>query len=170
MAYRLGVDVGGTAYLVKKLQESGRHDVTYFDFFPPTDPAVQKSITADMAEFGDHFGSGDLDFISTRHTLEHSISPLFQLWQYNRALKIGGVLVVVVPQHSTKWVWFYSHFNCLPQENWLMLFARSGFEVVEVGAGTWKPKRPEFIEYRYVLKVKARGIHLENGEIPAASS
>lgn len=157
----VGVDVGGTGYLVKKLQETGVHDVTYFDFFPPADPLIKKYVSADMTEFGNHFNEGSLDFITTRHTLEHSVAPLFQLWQFNKALKMDGLLIVVVPHHSSKWVWFYSHFNCLPHENWLMLFKRAGFDVVEVSAGTWRPKSPDFIEYRFVLKVKGRGIFLE---------
>lgn len=157
----VGVDVGGTAYLVKKVQASGR-DITYFDYFPPKDDEITKHVAADMADFGHYFDEGSLDFITTRHTLEHALNPLFQLWQYNRALRLGGTLVVVVPQYSRKWVWFYSHFSCLPQESWLMLFHRAGFTVKEAAAGSWKPWNPEFIEYRFVLEAKHRGLALEN--------
>lgn len=156
----VGVDVGGTAYLVKKVQANGERQITYFDYFPPRDPEIERFVAADMAEFGNHFAPRSLDFITTRHTLEHSLNPLFQLWQYNRALKDGGRLVVVVPQYSKKWVWFFSHFSCLPQESWLMLFHRAGFAVKEATAGTWKPWNPEFIEYRFVLDVEKRGLSL----------
>ena len=155
-----GVDVGGTAYLVKKAHERADVRMTYFDYFPPKDKAIVEHVAADMAAFGDHFTPRSLDFITTRHTLEHALNPLFQLWQYNRALKDGGKLIVVVPQHSRKWVWFYSHFNCLPRENWLMLFHRTGFKVLESDAGTWKADDPEFVEYRFVLEVEQRGFRL----------
>ncbi len=156
-----GVDVGGTSYLVKKAQEMGR-DITYYDYFPPSDLAIEKHITADMNEFAEHFLPKSLDFITTRHTLEHSLNPLFQLWQYNRTLKDEGVLLVIVPQHSTKWVWFYSHFNCLPLENWLMLFHRAGFSIKRAIAGSWWSENPEYIEYRFMLKVESRQLRLDN--------
>ncbi len=158
----VGVDVGGTEYLVEKLQQNQNIDISYFDYYPPKSSAINKYITADMEEFGDHFQPASLDFITTRHTLEHSLNPLFQLWQYNRALKDRGTLIVIVPQHVSKWVWFYSHFSCLPLDNWLMLFHRAGFDVVEAASASWKPKDPDFIEYRFILKVKFRGLLLDN--------
>ncbi|MFL9813178.1 methyltransferase domain-containing protein [Stutzerimonas sp. VN223-3] len=156
-----GVDVGGTAYLVKQAAAKGC-DITYFDYFPPSDPAIEKFVAADMSAFAEHFAARSLDFITTRHTLEHSLNPLFQLWQYNRCLKDDGLLVVVVPQHTKGWVWFYSHFNCLPQENWLMLFHRAGFAVEEANAGSWWSKNPDYIEYRFVLRVESRTLRLDN--------
>jgi hypothetical protein len=159
----VGVDVGGTTYLVKKIQETAQRDITYFDFYPPKDKEIKKYVAAEMSEFGNHFQTNTLDFITTRHTLEHSLNPLYQLWQYNRALKENATLIVIVPCHTKGWVWFYSHFNCLPRENWLMLFFRAGFRVIESTAGTWQPNNPDFIEYRFILKVEKRGIRLENG-------
>lgn len=158
-----GVDVGGTDYMVRKCQEMGR-DITYFDYFPPSAQGIEKVVTADMADFGRYFDQQSLDFITTRHTLEHSLNPLFQLWQYNRCLKDDGVMVVVVPHHSKNWVWFYSHFNCIPLENWLMLFYRAGFRVQEINAGTWWSEDPDYIEYRLVLRVDSRVLRLGNPE------
>ncbi|MHA6494557.1 methyltransferase domain-containing protein [Pseudomonas borbori] len=158
-----GVDVGGTSYLVKKALEQGC-DITYFDYFPPADKTITRFIAADMSEFAEHFQPRSLDFISTRHTLEHSLNPLYQLWQYNRTLKDDGVLVVIVPQHSKEWVWFYSHFSCVPMENWLMLFHRAGFSIKEVTAGSWWNEHPEYIEYRFVLEIESRGLRLDNPE------
>lgn len=156
-----GVDVGGTDYLVRKLLETGR-DAVFYDLFPPAKEGLREVVTDDMANFAGHFEPASLDFITCRHTLEHSLNPLFQLWQFNRCLKDEGRLVVVVPIHDKGWTWFYTHFSCLPYENWMMLFHRSGFRVVESAAGTWKDDHPRFVEYRFVLAVEARRLRLQN--------
>jgi len=156
-----GADVGGTYYLVKKLQSLGRK-VTFYDFFPPTEDGLDEVVSDDMANFAAHFPRESLDFITCRHTLEHSLNPLFQLWQFNRCLKDDGKLVVVVPIHNKAWTWFYTHFSCLPYDNWLMLFHRAGFKVLESAAGTWKDDHPNFVEYRFVLGIESRNLRLQN--------
>ena len=156
-----GVDVGGTYYLVKKLQTLGRR-ITFFDYFPPTQDGLEEVVSDDMANFASHFARESLDFITCRHTLEHSLNPMFQLWQFNRCLKDDGRLLVIVPIHNRNWTWFYTHFSCLPLENWQMLFHRTGFKVLEAAAGTWKDDNPNFVEYRFVLGVETRSIRLQN--------
>lgn len=156
-----GVDVGGTYYLVRKLQSLGRK-VTFYDFFPPKEPEFENVVSDDMANFAKHFPRESLDFITCRHTLEHSLNPLFQLWQFNRCLKDDGKLIVVVPIHNKAWTWFYTHFSCLPLDNWMMLFYRTGFKVLETAAGTWKPDNLNFVEYRFVLGIETRSIRLQN--------
>lgn len=156
-----GVDVGGTYYLVKQLRSLGR-DVTFYDFFPPTEEGLEPAIADDMANMASHFPRGSLDFITCRHTLEHSLNPMFQLWQFNRCLKDDGKLLVIVPIHSRAWTWFYTHFSCLPLENWLMLFHRTGFKVLEHAAGTWRDDHANFVEYRFVLGIESRSIRLQN--------
>ncbi len=156
-----GVDVGGTYHLVKTLQSAGR-DVAFYDLFPPSQDGLKEVVTDDMANFAQHFARQSLDFITCRHTLEHSLNPLFQLWQFNRCLNDDGKLIVVVPIHNRTWTWFYTHFNCLPLDNWLMLFYRSGFKVIESAAGTWKDDHPNFIEYRFVLGIESRSLRLQN--------
>src|SRR5690606_1629202 len=140
-----GVDVGGTEYLCKKLAEKGCK-VTYFDIGKPVD--YGDHIQDDMFNILRHFPETSLDFITTRHTLEH------------RLLKDDGRLFVIVPMHNARWVWFATHFNCLPYENWLMLFYRAGFKVEEHDAGTWSIKRPDFVELRFSLSVESRQLRL----------
>jgi len=152
-----GVDVGGTEYLCKKLTEKGCK-VTYFDIGTPVD--YGDHVRDDMFNILRHFPERSLDFITTRHTLEHSLIPLYQLWAYNRLLKDDGRLFVIVPIHNERWVWFATHFNCLPYENWLMLFYRAGFKVEEHDAGTWSVRRPDFVEYRFSLSVESRQLRL----------
>ncbi|MDQ2645673.1 MAG: class I SAM-dependent methyltransferase [Myxococcota bacterium] len=155
-----GVDVGGTEYMCRKLAAAGR-DITYYDLNVPREHPT--FVQDDMANVLDHFEPGSLDFVTTRHTLEHSIAPLFQLWSFNRILKEGGQLLVVVPLHCKEWVWFHTHYSCLPQENWLMLFHRAGFKVHEIGAGTWNSKRELFVELRFDLRVESRALRLAGG-------
>jgi|GEM_PF-2250018 SAM-dependent methyltransferase len=155
-----GVDVGGTEYLCKKLAEKGCK-ATFFDIGAPED--YGDYIQDDMINILRHFEEKSLDFITTRHTLEHSLMPLFQLWAYNRLLKDDGRLFVIVPIHNERWVWYPTHFNCLPYENWLMLFYRAGFKVEEHDAGTWSVTRPDFIEYRFSLSVQSRELRLAKG-------
>lgn len=154
---QVGVDVGGTGYLCKELAAKGV-DITYFDLMPSKDHA--KSVADDMLNVSQHFKKGSLDFITTRHTLEHSLVPMFQLWMYNELLKDDGRLFIILPIHHPKWIRFPTHYNCLPYENWTMLFYRAGFKVLTSDAGSWKDNSEAFIEYRFVLQPESREMRL----------
>lgn len=158
-----GVDVGGTEYLCRKLAEKGCQ-VTFFDLEAPS--SFENRVQDDMFNILRHFPERSLDFITTRHTLEHSLVPMYQLWAYNRLLKDDGKLLVIVPMHNKRWVWFTTHFSCLPYENWLMLFYRTGFKVDECDAGNWSSKssRPDFVEYRFALSVESRTLRLAGND------
>lgn len=156
-----GVDVGGTEYLCAKLAEKGCN-VTYFDLGTPA--AFERHVQDDMFNILRYFPEKSLDFITTRHTLEHSLVPMYQLWAYNRLLKDDGKLLVIVPMHSKRWVWMMTHFSCLSYENWLMLFFRTGYRVDECDAGTWSSKRSDFLEYRFSLSVESRELRLGGRE------
>jgi SAM-dependent methyltransferase len=108
-----------------------------------------------------HFEPRSLDFITTRHTLEHSFVPLFQLWAYNQLLKDDGVLVVTVPSYHERWVWMTTHFHAVPPDSWHMLFHRAGFGVREFSSGSWKKGHAEFVEHRFVLEVESRELRLK---------
>ncbi len=160
-----GVDVGGTEYLCQKLTDKGC-DVTYYDFVSPRQfdgPAV----TDDMFNVLRHFEPASLDFITTRHTLEHSFVPLFQLWAYNQLLADDGRLLVTVPAYHDRWVWMTTHFHCVPPDSWHMLFHRAGFRVAEFEIGIWKRAQPEFVEHRFLLEVDSRSLRLKGR--PAAT-
>ena len=73
---RSGVDVGGTEYLSKQLAARGRQ-ITYFDWGKPADaPDFARD---DMINILDHFAPESLGLLTTHHTLEPSLAPLFQL-------------------------------------------------------------------------------------------
>jgi len=40
---------------------------------------------------------GAFDLVFSSHSLEHSISPLFALWEWTRVVRPGGYLMIVVP-------------------------------------------------------------------------
>ncbi len=153
-----GVDIGGTEYLCQQLADNGC-DITYYDFVAPQ-RFPGPAITDDMFNVLRHFEPRSLDFITTRHTLEHSIVPLFQLWAYNQLLVDGGRLLVIVPAYHERWVWMTTHFHCVPPDSWHMLFHRAGFAVREFEIGTWKRNKPEFVEHRFLLEVQARDLRL----------
>ncbi|MFW2133527.1 methyltransferase domain-containing protein [Ectothiorhodospira haloalkaliphila] len=159
-----GVDIGGTEYICRKLQEKGCDPVYYDKTDPPK--TITSFIKDDMENVLAHFPERSLDWITTRHTLEHCLLPLFQLWAYNRLLKDNGHLFVIVPSHSRDWVWFETHHNCLPHDNWVMLFYRAGFKIEEADAGTWWAKNHRFIEYRYRLSVETRNLRMGKPENP----
>lgn len=153
-----GVDVGGTEFLCERLSEKGC-DVTFYDFGAPQQ--FPKFIEDDMFNVLDHFEEKSLDFVTTRHTLEHALVPLFQLWAYNRLLKDDGRLLVIVPQYNTKWLWFHTHFSCLPVDSWHMLFYRAGFRIVSSDTAPWHPTRKAYIENRFELAIETRSMRLD---------
>ncbi|MGB7980528.1 MAG: methyltransferase domain-containing protein [Candidatus Nanopelagicales bacterium] len=153
----VGVDIGGTEYLCQRLADKGCA-ITYYDFVAPrTFPTF---VQDDMFNVLRHFEPGSLDFIATRHTLEHSIVPLFQLWAYNQLLADDGILLVTVPCYHDRWIWMTTHFHCVPPESWQMLFHRAGFGIREFESGSWKRGHAEFVEHRFVLEVQTRDLRL----------
>jgi SAM-dependent methyltransferase len=150
------LDVGGTTQLLKMLKANRGIVASIYDAFPLKDllPGEYKDIyIGDFFNLLDVVGDKQFDSIIFRHSLEHTLNPLFVLWQANRLLKLGGQLIVIVPPHHNYWVWFYTHFNCLPEENWEMLFWRAGFKIVKKEHGHWDNEQssPFFRETRYIL-------------------
>ena len=74
-----------------------------------------------------------VDFIWCRHALEHSVYPLFTLFEFNRVLKTGGQVFVEVPapDNARDWMMEYNpnHYSILGDRMWRALFMKAGFEV-----------------------------------------
>lgn len=72
-----------------------------------------------------------VDFLFSRHSLEHSPFPYITLLEYNRVLKPQGFLYVEVPSpncdmlHETN----KNHYSILGLDMWLNLLNRTGFDV-----------------------------------------
>jgi ubiquinone/menaquinone biosynthesis C-methylase UbiE len=69
--------------------ELGRHGVV-------AGRASQADIQASGAEL-DMFRDGALDFVVSRHNLEHYVDVVETLQEWKRVLRVGGTLAVVVP-------------------------------------------------------------------------
>lgn len=74
-----------------------------------------------------------VDFLFSRHSLEHSPFPYITLLEYNRVLKDGAYMYVEVPapechrQHEFN----ANHYSILGVKQWVALFQRAGFNVEE---------------------------------------
>ena len=71
------------------------------------------------------------DLIWSRHSLEHSPYPLFTLLEYNRLLKMNGLLYVEVPAPDIdrNHEWTPNHFSILGSNMWRSLFRQTGFDL-----------------------------------------
>lgn len=161
------IDIGGTTSLVNNLRKKFIA-CSYFDAFPSSEELVPlpdtKMIVGDIHSVLDLTGLKSFDNIICRHTLEHAMNPMFVLWSFNKILKDDGSVYIIVPRHAKHWVWFYTHFSCLPLENYLMLFYRAGFKVIEHEVGFWDDEQKNRMEDRFHLKVDSRFLRLNNPE------
>ena len=75
------------------------------------------------------FPDGGFDMVWCRHSLEHSIFPLFTLSEMYRVLKPGGVLYVEVPAPETacRHEGNRNHYSVLGKRMWTELINRTGF-------------------------------------------
>lgn len=73
------------------------------------------------------------DVVWARHVLEHSIFPLFTLWEYHRVMKPGAILYVEVPAPETDCHHERNpnHYSLFSRAVWRQLLQRTGFLVVE---------------------------------------
>lgn len=161
------LDIGGTVHLLKHLVNKKNIIASIFDAFPLTglEPHEYKNMyTGEFSQLLDIIPHDEkFNTITCRHSLEHCLNPIFILWQINQLLVTRGKLIVILPPHNKKWIWFYTHFNCLPEENWEMIFYRTGFKIEKKEYGQWdnKQRDPNFKETRYVLISETKDLRLQ---------
>jgi SAM-dependent methyltransferase len=165
------LDIGGTVALVRYLKKQKNILASIFDAFPPEGldhNDCDNIYVGDISDLVDVIGDEKFDTITCRHTLEHCLNPLFVLWQINKLLCNGGKLIVVLPPYLSYWVWFYSHFNCLPEGSWEMLFWRSGFVIDKKEYGYWdnNQNHPSFREVRYLLSSETKDLRFFGQHYP----
>jgi SAM-dependent methyltransferase len=79
------------------------------------------------------FADAEFDLIWCRHSLEHSVFPLFTLSEMSRVIRSGGALYVEVPapdmtaQHERN----PNHYSVLGRAMWLSLFEKAGLSTQE---------------------------------------
>jgi predicted SAM-dependent methyltransferase len=69
--------------------EIGKHGVVAY-----------KASVADIQASGDDlhmFGDGDLDYVVSRHNLEHYVDVVKTLREWRRVLRPGGIMAIIVP-------------------------------------------------------------------------
>jgi len=73
------------------------------------------------------YKDGEFDVIWCRQTFEHAIAPYIAMCEFNRVLKKGGKLIILMPspQH---WTIFPHHYSVLNPPQMLNLALKSGFQ------------------------------------------
>lgn len=113
----IGVDVTARG-------EQGEHGVV-----------AQQTSVADVQASGDDlrmFADGELDFVVSRHNLEHYVDVVKTLVEWRRVLRPGGVLAVVVPDERAGDTLYLdpTHKHCFtPESLERLLDLVGGFEV-----------------------------------------
>jgi len=100
-----------------KLCESKGHTIKKYDlsFIPQKDGWYDESV----------------DFIFSRHALEHSPYPIFTLMEYNRILKQFGKIYIEIPAPDCerKHEWNLNHYSILGEQQLAALIVRTGFNI-----------------------------------------
>jgi SAM-dependent methyltransferase len=85
---------------------------------------------ADVVASGDKlpFKDEELDFVIARHNLEHYIDPVNTLQEWRRVLKVGGTLVLIMPDeaHLDTIMLDPTHYHVYTQESMARLIGAVG--------------------------------------------
>lgn len=95
------------------------------------------------------------DVVWARHVIEHSIFPLFTLQEFNRVLRVAGMLYLEVPAPETSCHHECNpnHYSVLGKAAWRSLLERSGFRIVADVDYTFEvPAGPDLYWGFYCLK------------------
>lgn len=78
------------------------------------------------------FEDGEFDIVWCRHSIEHSVFPLFTLSEFHRVLKEAGLLYIEVPAPDTSCHHErnQNHYSVLGKSMWVSLFNKSNFKDV----------------------------------------
>lgn len=100
-----------------KLCEDKGHTIKKYDlsFIPQKDGWYDESV----------------DFVFSRHALEHSPYPIFTLMEYNRLLKQFGKIYIEVPAPDCerKHEWNLNHYSIFGEQQLAALLVRTGFNI-----------------------------------------
>lgn len=108
---------------------------------------IPKMICGDIHDMP--FEDGQFEYVVSKETLEHLISPTIGLFEINRVLRLGGKFVHYIPSGMEKQRDWY-HYNCFPDWLWVDFFYKAGFDTERI--------IPDIKQLRYEgTKVKPAG-------------
>ena len=93
------------------------------------------------------FPDNQFDLVYARHVLEHSPFPLLTLFEFNRVLKINGLLYVEVPWAESIHTTNPNHYSMLGRMSWEHLFKKSMFVILKEIKMNFNPINGEPDEY-----------------------
>ncbi len=121
----------GDGFEMKILRDRGFTDITGLtyerrEFKHAKDNKFSKVARGDMHELP--FNDNEFNFVYSKETLEHSISPYIALCELNRVTKIGGGFIHYIAEGVVKQNYWF-HLSCFPPYVWVDLFHLTGFKV-----------------------------------------
>ena len=132
------LDMGcGVGYFLDEMKEQGYTDLTGITLSPNDIKACEdkghaiKKYDMSFLPQKDGYYDESVDFIFSRHSLEHSPYPIFTLVEYNRVLKQHGKIYIEMPapdcerQHE----WNLNHYSILGRNQLAALLDRTGFTI-----------------------------------------
>lgn len=94
-----------------------------------------KAVHANMTDLP--WKDNTVDFIWCRHAIEHSVYPLFTLYEFHRVLRAGGGIFVEVPAPDNERAYMHeynpNHYSIMGQRMWMALFEKAGLQTF----GSW---------------------------------
>jgi SAM-dependent methyltransferase len=132
------LDMGcGVGYFLDEMKAQGYTDLTGVTLSPNDIKACEekghviKKYDMSFLPQKDGYYDESVDFIFSRHSLEHSPYPIFTLVEYNRVLKQHGKIYIEMPapdcerQHE----WNLNHYSILGRNQLAALLDRTGFAI-----------------------------------------
>lgn len=125
----------GDGYEVSLLKEAGWEDVKGITFYDGEYENAKKMGFSGIVVQGDihemPFGDEEFDYIISKETLEHMISPFIALCEVTRVMKKEARFVHYIPEGEAKQSDWY-HYTCAPAWLWKDLMTKAGLNVSSV--------------------------------------
>lgn len=134
------LDLGcGPGYFLDEMKQRGYTNVVGVTLSPgDIELCTEKGHTIKQYDLSflpqtDGYYDESVDFIFSRHALEHSPYPIFTLMEYNRVLKQNGKMYIELPAPDCQRKHEYNpnHYSILGREMWIALLVRTGFDILQ---------------------------------------
>lgn len=141
------LDVGcGKGLAIKKLEELGYNAVGITLSEEDYNDCKKSGYECHLMDqtFMD-FKSKSFDILWCRHVLEHSPFPYLTLLEYNRVIKMNGLIYLEMPSPGEyrKLEYIINHYSVMGKDMWEALFSRSGFKTINFSTFNVELNDPE---------------------------